>query len=305
MKDFFNQIVPVLMLTIIGAGAFSYINCSAVSDKKPISANDLGKIKKLKTDDLTPSEVKRLDVVINREVSPCGNEYTLAETILNPNLCPLSVHAVTYVLSLLKQDYNADEISKMYVSRYASIKGLEIQVDGSPKWGAEKPLITIVVFSDFECPFCSKAAALVDASANAYPDKIAVIHKDYPLEDIHPTSMLGARAGYAAKKQGKFKEMHDLLFSVSRTGYTPDTIRTMAIGLGLDVDKFEDDLASDAALKAIKADIKLAKKLGVAGTPSLFVNGRIVENGVKGLDERIQEEFVRLKFAGKTDKNSK
>jgi protein-disulfide isomerase len=299
VKDLFGQITPVLLILILGASSFAYLNCSSSLEKKPVSANDLGKIHQLKIDDLTPAEVKRLEVIINREVSPCGNDYSLAETILNPNLCPLSVHGVQYVLSLLKQDYNVEEISEMYVARYSSVKGLKIPVNGSPVWGAEKASITIVVFSDFECPFCAKAAQIIDKIAASYPDDIAVMHKDFPLEDIHPNAMLGARAGYAAGKQGKFKEMHDLLYSTGRTGYSPDKVQTMAIGLGLDIDRFEDDLASDGALAAIRADIDLGQKLGVHGTPSIFVNGRILEGGVSGLSERINEEFMRLQFSKK------
>ncbi|MBN2804277.1 MAG: thioredoxin domain-containing protein [Deltaproteobacteria bacterium] len=299
MKDFFEQTGWTLLIIIVASASFSYLNCQGAAEKGAISANDLGKIGRLQVDDLTPAEVKRLDIVINSEASPCGNNITIAKSILNPNLCPLTVHAVNYILTLIKQDYNDEEISKMYISRYASVKGLEIPVNGSPRWGADNPEITVVVFSDFECPFCANAAKVVDKIANSYPDKISVMHKDFPLVDIHPIAMLGARAGYAANKQGKFKEMHDVLYSLGQAQYNPDKLRTIAIGLGLNIDEFEDDLASDQALAAINADIELANKLGAKGTPSIFVNGRIVENGINGLEERIKEEFIRINFSKK------
>jgi protein-disulfide isomerase len=203
---------------------------------------------------------------------------------------------VDYILALLKQDYNVNEISEKYINRYATIKGEDIPQDGSPRMGAEKAVVTIVEFTDFECPFCAKASKTVKKIVKSYPDYVAVIFKFFPLSEIHPTAMLAARAAYAAQKQNKFWQMHDLLFISQSNELTADKISVMAKGLGLDVTKFEEDLASDSALAAIKGDIALGKKLNVKGTPTFFVNGRIVENGAENLTDRINEEFLRHTF---------
>jgi protein-disulfide isomerase len=87
--------------------------------------------------------------------------------------------------------------------------------------------------------------------------------------------------------------MHDTLFSAQGTPLDRERILVMALGLGMDVDAFEKDMASPEATKTIEADRRLGKELGVDGTPTLFVNGRKVQGGLDELDARIQEEFLR------------
>lgn len=293
MKNRIQQLTPSLIIILLIASAFAYMMCASVQDEYNITSHTLEEAGRIKIGDLTPSETKRLDILLNQEVSPCGNEYSLGQTLLNPQLCPLANHGVDYILMLLKQDYNVDEISAKYMNRYASIKGLDIPIDGSPIFGPDNPTVTVVVFADFECPYCAKTAEVVEKTAKAYPEKVAVVFKHFPLAEIHPTAELGARAGYAAHQQGKFWQMHDTMFSVEGAGLDPDKIRIMAIGIGLDVTRFEEDLVSDGATAAIEADKRLGQKLGVKGTPQLFVNGRLLEGGANSLSDRIKEEFLR------------
>ncbi|MBN2529871.1 MAG: thioredoxin domain-containing protein [Deltaproteobacteria bacterium] len=299
MKKFSGYAIPFFGVVLIGASAFVYLNCATTPNPNYISAQDLGKIGQVDVTELTPTELKRFDEVINREVSPCGNEYSLAQTILNQKLCPLTPHATSYVLSLIVEDYNLDEISEKYVQRYASVKGQDIEIGTSPVKGAENAEVTVVVFTDFQCPFCAKAARKIERITAVYPKYVKLVFKNFPLESIHPDAILGARAGFAAQQQGKFWDMHDTLFSRGPAGYDPNKIMVMAKGLGLDTEKFEEDLVSEAAKAAIEADVALGEKLGVNGTPRLFVNGRVLEAGVDALDERIKEEFLRKKFLKK------
>jgi protein-disulfide isomerase len=243
--------------------------------------------------------------VVNAEVSPCGDDLSLARALFDPASCPLAPLAGEFVVEMLKQDYNAGEISAAYVGRYAAVKGLEIPVDGSPRTGAEKPAITLVVFTDFQCPFCSKAADALRDLQRSYPEHVAVVFKNFPIAS-HPKAELAARAGFAASRQDKFWEMHDTLFSTQGTELTRERIDTMAIGLGLDLDQFSEDLASTAATAAIEADRRLGEKLGVDSTPGVFVNGRPVTriedgeprmSGATGLEERVKEEFLRQAVA--------
>ncbi|MBN2342406.1 MAG: DsbA family protein [Deltaproteobacteria bacterium] len=299
MKQLPGQLTPIFAMLLIGASAFIYLNCASTQSATYISAQDLGKIGQVDVSELTPTELKRFDEIINKEVSPCGNEFSLAQTLLNPNLCPLTPHAAGYVLSLIMEDYNAEEISTRYVQRYASVKGMDIDIANSPQTGAENPSVTVVVFSDFQCPFCAKAAKMVKKVTDAYPDDVRLVFKHFPLAEIHPDAMLGSRAAYAAFRQGKFWEMHDTLFSRGAAGFDPEVLRVMAAGLGLDVDRFEEDLVSESAKSAIEADMALGQKLGVDGTPKIFVNGRVLEGGVNALEDRIREEFLRNKYLKK------
>ena len=299
MKKLSGHVVPVFALIVLGVSAFVYVNCASTGNPGYISAQDLGQIGQVDVSELTPQELKRFDKIINREVSPCGNEYSLAQTILNQNLCPLTHHATGYVLELIKEDYNVDEISTKYVQRYASVKGQQIPVGNSPVLGPEDAEVTVVEFSDFQCPFCAKASRKIEDVVKSYPRNVRLVFKYFPLSEIHPDAMLGARAAYAAQQQGKFWEMHDTLFARDKAGFDPDKLRVMALGLGLDVEKYEADLISEAAKSAIEADIALGQKLGVDGTPKLFVNGRVLEGGVNALDERIREEFLRKQYQKK------
>ena len=299
MKRLSVFVVPVFAMMVIGASAFVYVNCAATSNPNYISAQDLGVIGQVDVSELTPTELKRFDEIINREVSPCGNEYSLAQTIHNQKLCPLSQHATRYVLSLVMEDYNTEEISARYVQRYASVKGQGIEIGNSPVRGPENAAVTVVLFSDFQCPFCAKASRQIDSVVKTYPANVKLVFKHFPLADIHPDAMLGARAAYAAQQQGKFWEFHDTLFSRGRAGYDPEKLQVMATGLGLDVEKFNEDIVSEAAKSAIEADLALGRKLGVDGTPKLFVNGRILEGGVDNLEDRIKEEFLRENFQKK------
>jgi protein-disulfide isomerase len=289
-------------VSLIGAGlilaaAVVYATCGAVEGVERISYRDL--VGRLDASELTPTETKALDVLLNQEVSPCGDDVSLGASLFNPDRCPLAPLAAEFVVSMLKEDFNVEEISIAYVSRYAAVKGLDVPLDGSPRLGPDKPLITIVVFSDFECPVCAKAAQALSRLVLEYPEHIALIYKYYPLTTIHPTAELAARAGFAAARQDKFWAMHDTLFSAQGSPLDRERILIMALGLGLDVDAFEKDMASPEATKTIEADHRLGKELGVDGTPSLFVNGRIVRGGLAELEARIHEEFLRAAVAEK------
>jgi protein-disulfide isomerase len=204
-----------------------------------------------------------------------------------------------FVVEQIKDDYNEEEISKAYLMRYAELKGLDLPVEGSPRKGPEDASLTFVVFTDFRCPFCKKADEHLDDLARAYPDKVALVHKNLPLIQLHPQAELAARAAFAAGQQGKFWEMHDTLFSAGGAELPRELIDTMAEGLGLDMDRFEEDLSSTAATAALEADKKLADKLGIKGTPFIYLNGRPVSNAKEAIEERFKEALLRAEHARK------
>lgn len=290
---------PFAIVFAVVVAAATWFTCSGRGRPDVIDARALGAV--IDLGELTPKETKRFERVVNTEVSPCGDDVSLARSLFDPASCPLAPLAGEFVVEMLKQDYNAEEISAAYMGRYAAVKGTAIPIDGSPRTGAEKPAITLVVFTDFQCPFCAKAADTLHDLLRAYPEHLALVFKNYPLAS-HPKAELAARAGFAAARQGKFWEMHDTLFSTQGIELTRERIDTMAIGLGLDLDQFSEDLASTAATAAIEADRRLGEELGVDSTPGVFVNGRPVTrieegkarmSGATGLEERVKEEFLR------------
>ena len=286
------KIVLVALACLLGL----FYACATANGPRFITSREISQ--KLDISDLTPIEAKRLEVVINREVSPCGDAVTLAESLYNPEHCPLSPMAARFVVEYLKEDYNEDEISKAYVARYAAAKGIDIPLDGSPRAGSDKPVVTLVVFTDFQCPYCKMTAKKLLDLLRLYPDKIEVIHKNFPLSS-HSGAELAARAAFAAHRQNKFWEMSETLFSAYGSELNRDRVSVMAVGLGLDVDQFDEDMASPAATEAIDADRKLGERLGVNATPTIFINGRMLELGKGRLESRIDEEFLRSSIFNK------
>ena len=147
-----------------------------------------------------------------------------------------------------------------------------IPTAGSPERGPAGATITLVEFSDFQCPYCSVAVAKLNAVLDAYPGKIKLIFKEFPL-DTHSQAALAAAAAIAAHQQGKFWPMHDTLFA-HRQNLSRPSILALARTAGLDMKRFEADLDSEATKKTVARDVEDGDRAGVEGTPSVFINGR-------------------------------
>jgi protein-disulfide isomerase len=132
--------------------------------------------------------------------------------------------------------------------------------------------VTIVEFSDFECPYCARLQPTLKQVLDAYPDKVRLVYKDFPLS-FHKQAQNASRASLAAGEQGKYWEMHDMIFQNFK-GLTEDKFKGFAEKLGLDMERFMKDFKSGKYDARIQRDIKLGMSIGVRGTPSLFLNGK-------------------------------
>ena len=150
----------------------------------------------------------------------------------------------------------------------------EIPLDGSYVLGPDKASVTIVGFFDLQCPYCARFYPPVEEAMKAYPKDVRFVMKNFPL-GFHPTARPAAKAALAAGLQGKYYEMGDLLMK-SHQNQTEEKFKELAGQLGLNVDQFMKDLKDkDAEFeKRIQADLALAEKLGVGGTPTFYLNGR-------------------------------
>lgn len=150
-----------------------------------------------------------------------------------------------------------------------------VPVDGRPSKGAAPAdaLVTIVEFSDFECPFCSKANPALEAALTKYPDKVRVVFRHLPLTQIHPNAVPAAVVANLAHEQGKFWELHDLLFA-NQQDLSFEKIKELALQVGVEEAAIEARFTDDGvdAPKLIE-DMQLATQLGVRGTPAFFING--------------------------------
>ena len=135
----------------------------------------------------------------------------------------------------------------------------------------------------------------MDQVLAAYPKDLRFVYKQFPLEQIHQNAMNAAKASVAAGNQGKFWEMHDELFKISRN-LAMDEIRKKAEAIGLDMKKFDADMASPETEKAVRADLDVGRTVDVQGTPTMFINGkRVMNRSLEGMKAMVDEELKKKK----------
>jgi protein-disulfide isomerase len=151
----------------------------------------------------------------------------------------------------------------------------KIPTDGFPSLGPADAPITIVEFSDFQCPYCRAwHQQTYQPLLDAYPGKIRIVYRDFPLTSIHPNAFPAAEAAQCANEQNDFWPYHDKLFNGETLG--DDVYRQYAQELNLDMTKFEACLTNHTYREAIQADSDFAVNLGVNSTPTFFINGLAV-----------------------------
>lgn len=158
--------------------------------------------------------------------------------------------------------------------------------------GAGKKKVTLTEYGDFQCPACKSFYPIVKQIKQDYGDDITFEFKNFPLTQIHPNAFAAHRAAEAAGKQGKFFEMHDLLYEnqdtwASSSSATP-IFEGFATQLGLNIDQFKSDVASASVADTINADVKAGQQLGANSTPTFAINGKKIEN------PKSPEEFKKL-----------
>jgi protein-disulfide isomerase len=172
-------------------------------------------------------------------------------------------------------------------------KVYDIPIASSAIRGPKGAKVTIVEFSDFQCPFCSQSKPLVDEVLKAYPKDVNFVYKQFPLTSIHPFALGASKAALAAGKQGKFWEMHDILFANNRD-LGQDKLKEYAKQIGLDVARWEKDLNSPDIQAEIDADGKVAQTAEVRGTPSFFVGGkRVMNRSVEGFKQMVDDQLKK------------
>jgi len=156
-----------------------------------------------------------------------------------------------------------------------------------PALGPESAPVTIVEFSDFQCPYCARAAPVVKQLHERYPDSVRIVYRHFPLDSVHPQARPAAEASLCAADQDRFWEYHDVLFENARQLGEEDLIR-YAEELGLDMAEFRTCLEEGRHAAQVERDLEAGRRAGVTGTPSFFVNGRML-GGAQPL-----EAFVRV-----------
>ena len=160
----------------------------------------------------------------------------------------------------------------------------------------EGTTVTLVEYSDFQCPACAQYYPIVEQVIDKYGDQIQFQYRHFPLRSIHPNAFAASRASEAAAKQDKFWEMYDRLFAGQNdwsTAQNPNSIfETYAQQIELDIEQYRTDFASREVNDAINADIRAGEELGVNSTPTFFLNGeqlRPAPNSLEAFSELIDQ----------------
>ncbi len=167
---------------------------------------------------------------------------------------------------------------------------------GAPMRGAEKASVTIVKFEDFQCPFCKTVQPTFNDLLKKYDGKVRVVHKDLPLEAIHPQAHQAAEAARCAGQQGKFWEYHDKLYADSpKLG--AEELKSAAKDVGLNVPSFEQCFTSGKYRGVVQKDVNDGAQLGLTGTPTFFINGRELSGAqpLEAFSAIIDEELGQTK----------
>jgi protein-disulfide isomerase len=169
----------------------------------------------------------------------------------------------------------------------------QLPVGNSAVKGDANAPVTIILFDDFQCPYCAKLVPTLDQVMAAYPRQVKVVFKHFPLS-MHKFAKNAAIASIAARNQGKFWPLHDQLFA-NYNKLNDAKIRELAEGLGLDMARFDQDMANPALLKEVNNDTQLGVKAGVRGTPAAYINGRqLKDRSIKGFRMMIDAELKKV-----------
>jgi protein-disulfide isomerase len=163
---------------------------------------------------------------------------------------------------------------------------VEISADDDPFVGPADAPVTIVEFSDYQCPYCHRAEKVVDQVLDHYDGKVRVVFRDMPLESLHPDAPKAHEAAGCALEQDQYWEMHDKLFA-NRQNLDRESLIEYAEELQLDAEAFETCLDEGQRAEEVAQDIAAARAQGISGTPAFFVNGRLL-SGAQPF-ERFQE----------------
>lgn len=169
---------------------------------------------------------------------------------------------------------------------------IEVGTGGRPELGSKTAAVTIIEFSDYECPFCKKAEETVKKVLAAYGDKVRFVYRDFPLP-MHSHARPAAEAAHCAQAQGKFWEYHAKLFASADLG--TEKLKSMATEVGLDRAKFDVCLDKQEFKAAVDKDVADGSNAGVNGTPAFFINGRMMSGALplEKFKEVIDAELAR------------
>ncbi len=212
--------------------------------------------------------VSQLCTAIGPTTETCNMVKTQTKTF-PASRCKMMLEHIPEITADLKKSEAANApLSAEVAANIAKGKG--------PSFGPADAKVTVVEFSDFQCPYCSRAATAVDEIKKKYGDRVHFVFRQFPLP-MHENARGAAEAALAANAQGKFWEFHDKMFQ-NQSKLTRESLEEFAKEAGLNVPEFKKALDGKTFAADVDADVKLGESVAVNGTPTMFINGARVQN---------------------------
>lgn len=240
-------------------------------------------------DQTSLTQQQRQDVwdVAQQTYAPCENEaVSLVQCVEEQRSCATCRPALDFLIDEIKGGSARANARAAVKLRFDPELVVDLEIGTSPTKGPASAPITIVVFSDFECPGCKAVVPVLEALQAKQPQDIRLVHKFFPLKQ-HVRARYAALAAWAAQQQGKYWEMEKLIFENQKTLQDEDLAR-FAEQLGLDMVKWRADKDSQAALDTVDADVEQGDASGLARTPWVLINGRAFDSNYFRYDEDLE-----------------
>ena len=221
-----------------------------------------------------------------------SNDGKLKGTIeVNPDMDNISVSGLALAGIEAKIYLSSTKSRTVQEISYSFI--VQINTKNSPFLGKKDAQVEVVIFSEFQCPHCSRLGPLFEQILENNPETVKIVYKNFPIRG-HNNAKPAALAALAAHKQGKFWEYHDELYTNMRQ-LGPEKYQEIAENLKLDLEKFKKDQTAPEVIKQLETDLQDAKLAGVRGTPTIFINGRkLKQRNIVSVQKLIDEELDRL-----------
>lgn len=270
-----------------------------------LAAVDTSKFKEVDFSGLNDAQIRTAIRIMSVEKCNCGCGFTIADCRDKDSSCRRSLIFSRTVIDALRENKSEAEAVKLLRAKSSTFveaklpddSGVvyDIKVGDSPIRGSKDAPVTIMEFSDFQCPYCASLQTALEQVLKAFPRDVRLVYKQYPL-NIHQYARQAAAASLAAHAQGKFWQFHDKLFQ-NFQAINEENLKRWAKEAGLNMADFEKTMQSGKYEPAIQKDMTDGAAAKVVGTPTIFVNGRRLqgERTFEGIKKMVLDELAALK----------